>query len=312
MLTVHPKQAFAALAKRPAALTVRGTLRLEPARPIPLPEELHATGLDAHDCTWLTRLPQRLRLAGRLDVSGCLGLRELPSDLQATSIVMRACPGLTTLPDGLRLSFLDATDCSAFARFPEHGHFAHGHLRLRNCVSLRELPPWLESVAGLDLAGCVGIRALPAGLRIGSFLDVAETALSALPPELVGTPLRWRGAPVDERIAFHPETLTADEVLEEPNVELRRVKLARMGYERFLAESGAVALHSDRDPGGPRQLFRIELPPDEPLVCLSVICPSTTRRYVLRVPPTLTRCHDAAAWIAGFDDPAEYAPELET
>jgi hypothetical protein len=312
MLTVHAKQAFQALAKQPACLTIRGTLKLDPAHPIELPSELHATALDARGCTWLERLPERLVLSGRLDISSCLGLRELPKELRATSIVMRACTGLTTLPEDLELSFLDATDCTAFTRFPERGHFAHGHLLLRNCLNLRELPAWIESVAGLDLAGCLAIRSLPAGIRIGSFLDVAETALDGLPPELAGTPLRWRGAPVDSRIAFHPETLSAEEVLQETNVELRRVKLARMGYERFLTESGAVAVHTDRDPGGPRQLFRIELPSDEPLVCLSVICPSTARRYVLRVPPTLTRCHDAAAWIAGFDDPSEYAPELET
>jgi hypothetical protein len=290
----------------------RKSLQLNPTKPVELPRELKAVGLDARDCTWLRNLPEKLELSGRLDVSGCVTLRELPKQLRATSIVMRGCSSITTLPEALELSFLDASDCAAFARWPERGSFAHGHLRLRNCVSLRELPGWIHSVAGLDLAGCVGISTLPAGLQIGSFLDLADTAISELPAELAGTPLRWRGAPIDERIAFRPETISAGEVLEEQNVELRRAKLARMGYERFLSEAKAVAIDADRDPGGPRQLFRIELTSDEPLVCLSVLCPSTGRRYVLRVPPTTTRCHDAAAWIAGFDDPAAYAPELET
>lgn len=290
----------------------RKSLKLHPTKPVELPRELKAVGLDARDCTWLRSLPEKLELSGRLDVSGCVALRELPTQLRASSIVMRGCVSITTLPEDLELSFLDARDCPAFARWPERGSFAHGHLRLRNCVSLRELPSWIHSVAGLDLAGCVGISRLPAGLRIGSFLDLADTAIRELPPELAFTPLRWRGAPIDERVAFRPETISADEVLEEQNVELRRAKLARMGYERFLSEAKAVAIDADRDPGGPRQLFRIELTSDEPLVCLSVLCPSTGRRYVLRVPPTTTRCHDAAAWIAGFDDPAAYAPEVET
>lgn len=312
MAAVSSKDALAALKQEPDTLLVRGTLTLDPKRPMKLPRVLRAMGLDARGCHWLETLPQTLELTGRLDVSGCLGLRELPAGLRAGALSMRGCAGIATLPEGIELSFLDATDCAAFARFPEHGKLEHGHLVLRNCVSLRALPSWLHSVAALDLAGCVGIAALPAGLRIGSFLDVADTQLTGLPTPLFGTPLRWRGAPVDERIAFHPESISAVEVLAELNVELRRVKLSRMGYERFLAESGAVAVHADRDPGGPRQLFRIDLSQDEPLVCLSVICPSTARRYVLRVPPTVTRCHDAAAWIAGFDDPSQYAPEVET
>ena len=66
------------------------------------------------------------------------------------------------------------------------------------------------------------------------------------------------------------------------------------------------------DRGGPRRLVRVELKNDEALVCVSVICPSTDRRYVIRVPPTMTTCHQAVAWVAGFDDPDEYQPLAET
>lgn len=312
------KELWATLTKRetpadpPAPATVPGSIKLDPQKPIDLPNELEAVSLDASNCQWLKALPEKLTLSGRLNISGCIGLRQLPARLVTTSLVMRDCSTIETLPEGIELSFLDATNCSAFARFPARGAFSHGHLVLRNCVSLRSLPDWITSVAGLDLAGCVGIDRLPRGIRIGSFLDLADTGITSLPDELAGTPLRWRGAPVDERIAFRPESISTAEVLEETNVEMRRVKLSRMGYERFLSEAGAVAIHADRDPGGARELFRIELANDEPLVCLSVICPSTGRHYVLRVPPTLTLCHDAAAWIAGFDDPSAYAPEVET
>jgi hypothetical protein len=51
---------------------------------------------------------------------------------------------------------------------------------------------------------------------------------------------------------------------------------------------------------------------DEDLVCVSVICPSTGRQYVIRVPPTVTTCHQAIAWVAGFDDPDQYRPVAES
>ena len=41
-------------------------------------------------------------------------------------------------------------------------------------------------------------------------------------------------------------------------------------------------------------------------------CPSTGRQYLLGVPTTVRSCHAAAAWLAGFDDPAEYQPLKET
>ncbi|ULH16181.1 hypothetical protein MF271_06080 [Deinococcus sp. KNUC1210] len=51
---------------------------------------------------------------------------------------------------------------------------------------------------------------------------------------------------------------------------------------------------------------------DESLVALNMQCPSTGRSYFIRVPPSTTTCHQAAAWIAGFDDPAQYRPVMES
>ncbi|MDB6133792.1 MAG: hypothetical protein JWM59_2035 [Verrucomicrobiales bacterium] len=55
-------------------------------------------------------------------------------------------------------------------------------------------------------------------------------------------------------------------------------------------------------------------PPVPPrLVCyLECRCPSTGRRYLLPVPPAVRTCRAAAAWMAGFDNPDDYAPLLET
>ena len=80
----------------------------------------------------------------------------------------------------------------------------------------------------------------------------------------------------------------------------------------FKAECGHTVRAKDEDAGGPRQLLRIELEGDEPLVGLACCCPSTGRQYFIRVPPATKTCHQAAAWIAGFDDPKLYKPALET
>jgi len=64
--------------------------------------------------------------------------------------------------------------------------------------------------------------------------------------------------------------------------------------------------------GGIRRLLRIDLPGDEPFVGLVVFDPSTARQYVLRVPPDMTSCRQAAAWVAGFDNPDDYRPVVET
>lgn len=86
--------------------------------------------------------------------------------------------------------------------------------------------------------------------------------------------------------------------------------MMRMGYDRFLDLANPTVL--DEDLGGNRQLLKIVIPQDEDLVALSVSCPSTARRHVIRVPPRMTTCRQAAAWIAGFDNPDDYKPLFET
>ena len=144
--------------------------------------------------------------------------------------------------------------------------------------------------------------------------ETAEIAIieEFLPAQMGDTRLRWRGVRIDQRVAFQPESLTASEILQERNAELRRVKIERMGALEFAQQANAQVLDEDRDPGGPRRLLRIDLQEDEPLVGLNCRCPSTGREYLLRVPPQMKSCHQAAAWIAGFDDPSDYHPDHES
>ncbi|ADV65761.1 DUF6745 domain-containing protein [Deinococcus maricopensis] len=274
-----------------------------------LPERLNVGELLARNLP-ITHVPASTRVLFRLTLDGCPRLQHLPEGLKVGSLSLQDCPSLEHLPEGLDVCFLNISRCDALRTWPERAQVRHGHLIARDCLNLRALPAWLTHVAQLDLSGCRGITALPEGLRINGWLDVADSGLTGL-PEGQDVPLRWRGVRIDAHVAFHPERITAAEVLAQPNAEVRRVMMERMGAERFLQEAGAEELDRDHDAGGERRLLRVNLPNDEPFVAVSVACPSTGRAYVLRVPPTIRTAHAASAWLAGFDDPALYQPALE-
>ncbi len=173
----------------------------------------------------------------------------------------------------------------------------------------------MQRLSALNVRDCPNLSALPANLVVSGWLDLGHSGLkeeAALPVGLAQTQLRWAGINVDWRIAFEPETIAVEEVLEERNAERRRVLLDRYGYGRFIQDSQAEILDRDKDPGGPRQLLRVKLEGDEDLVVMSCFCPSTQRQYMIRVPPATSSCRHASAWIAGFDNPDDYHPLKET
>jgi hypothetical protein len=280
----------AALTVLPANLKVK-RLILNGCRALrTLPRGFHCYELEMRN-SGVVELPYDLRVDYRLNLEGSTSLKALPVGLKVGVLVLRDCVALEALPEGLDVYFLDLAGCVKLTYWPESAGIRAGCLNIRGCENLRSLPGGLSNLAWVDLAGS-GVTELPASLR--------------------GVRLRWRGVQVDERIAFHPEMITAPEVLDEQNTERRRVLLERMGYDAFMAQANAKVLDQDSDPGGPRRLLRVKLPGDEPLVCVSVRCPSTGRQYLLRVPPTTRTCHQAAAWLAGFDNPADYRPIVET
>ena len=173
---------------------------------------------------------------------------------------------------------------------------------------------WAENGSRSSISrDCSRLTTLPEGLQVGSWIEIAGSGITALPRSLAGVRLRWHGVTIDERIAFHPETIAADEVLAEENAELQRVLLERCGLERFMLEAQAEVLDADHDAGGVRKLLHVPLgEEEEPLVCVMVHCPSTGGRYLLRVPPNMKTCHQAVAWTAGFDDPKLYHPVAES
>lgn len=295
----------------PAGLRVRRLVLSGNWNPQHLLSGLRCYELDLKN-TRIETLPADLSVEYRLDLESCRSLLSLPEGLKVGSLILRDCVWLEALPEGLDVYFLDISGCTRITRWPERGRIEVGRLAARGCAQLRSLPPWLSRLAQLDLRDCSNICELPQGLTVSSWIDVAGTQVRSLPPSLSGVQLRWRGVAVDERVAFRPETITAEEILAEPNAERRRVLLERMGYEAFLSRANAIVLDQDTDPGGPRRLLRVPMENDEDLVCVSLVCPSTNRQYVIRVPPTMQSCRQAVAWMAGFDDPDKYQPLVET
>ena len=45
---------------------------------------------------------------------------------------------------------------------------------------------------------------------------------------------------------------------------------------------------------------------------VKVVDPSTGRKYVLRVPPKSRTASEGVAWTFGFDNEADYQPEMES
>jgi hypothetical protein len=183
------------------------------------------------------------------------------------------------------------------------------------CASLNisgcdvQIPERLE-VNFFDISHCQHINTLPDSIRIHSVLEVAHSGLRGLPPRM-RVRLHWEGVHISERVAFYPETLSGQEVLQEENLEVRRVMLERVGYERLMLEVGGLIVDRDQDAGGERKLIRIPLDDDEDIYMISVNCPSTAHHYVLRVPPHMRTCRQAVAWTAGFDNPDDYQPIAE-
>lgn len=291
-----------------------------------LPDGLHVgRDLVLRHCR-LHRLPNRLSLDRHLLVDRCPALTDTPSELAVgRNARFIHCAQLQRVPAPIRVGH-----SLYFRHCPELHELASnqqvpGTLDLQGCTSLTTLPANLRIGSKLRLAGCSGVLTLPDDLHVGRAIDLRDSALRDLPPALAQRcRLLWHGLLIDAEVAFHPEQLTAERVLTERNAELRRVMLERAGVEQILAKADAKVVDSDMDAGGERRLYRVSQSAGEPsanpfiaarrlVFCyLLCQCPSTGRKYLLRVPPEMQTCRQAAAWMSGFENADDYRPILET
>lgn len=120
------------------------------------------------------------------------------------------------------------------------------------------------------------------------------------------------GVPVPAAAVEDPESFDPREALTHENVEVRRVLLDHLGWDRIVTGSGLTPQAED-DHG---RLWQLPTADEEPLLLLEVenATPEEDghhRRYFLRVPPDMRTPREATAWTFGLSE-LEYAPDAES
>lgn len=119
----------------------------------------------------------------------------------------------------------------------------------------------------------------------------------------------WHGIVVPEYIIAQPTLITPEKIMNEENVEIARIMVARYGQDNFIRDSGFKPIQSD-DYG---ELYYVHINRGiEPIVAVHVKDPSTDREYFLYVPPHITTAHQGVAWTFGYDNVNDYNPDKET
>lgn len=335
----------------PDGLEVLGDLVLDGLPLSYLPDGLVVGGdLLINNCRQLRELPPTLKIGGRLRVARSpisslsesiqigKGVRFKACDFKvlhlpvafANSICIHSCTQLETIRgltrvggdllilNGVRLKHLPD-------RLEVEGRFS-----LDRCRELVELPRQLE-VQGIDvgegianwrpvlsLVGCQNVKQLPDLRNVNGSIDLADCGVEDLSDEqLEGLTVRWRGVPIEARVLFRPKSIRPEEIFTQRNAEIRRVMLERIGTNRLMQKTSSRVVDNDSDSGGVRRLihFRVKLPSRgvrNEYRFLNCFCPSTGREYLLQVSPDVGTCRAAAAWLAGFENPDDYHPLIET
>lgn len=117
----------------------------------------------------------------------------------------------------------------------------------------------------------------------------------------------FRGVKIPKDIYFYPERIKVEQIITESNVEVRRIMLELMGYEKFLTQMPHRVVHKD----GEYALIRIYWhKQEESIMLVKVKCSSSGAWYTLRVPPNMKTCKEALAWTFNVS-PEEYVLEEE-
>jgi hypothetical protein len=110
------------------------------------------------------------------------------------------------------------------------------------------------------------------------------------------TVFAWHGVEVPAEWGSTPrERWKAEWLFKTENAEVRRILIEALGYERIMEALGGELIHAERD----MELREIRGIDVEPVRLLKVVCPSTARTYVLRVPPYIDQCEPARRWTFG-------------
>lgn len=159
----------------------------------------------------------------------------------------------------------------------------------------------------------------------------------------------WHGTRIPPRIIEQSDDITAQEIVQEPNMEIRRIMMEKCGIERLLDAAKMVqetetgwycknhgnkmvfnTLHREdchrcfqprpkKAETAKESLWRLELREDEPVVMCKVLNSSPEpdghfKTYVLRVPPQTQTVQQGIAWSFGYEGNQRdaYVPVVET
>lgn len=127
----------------------------------------------------------------------------------------------------------------------------------------------------------------------------------------------WHAARECQRLAEHLNRLhhhrmgwspiKIAEIDREENVEMQRELIEAIGgLERYAKRAKFVTLHSDET-----GTLMERQTSAQPIRAVAVTCPSTGRRYLLRVPPTTATAKAGVAWTFGLTED-EYCPTAQS
>lgn len=113
----------------------------------------------------------------------------------------------------------------------------------------------------------------------------------------------WHGVNVDRGIIMEPEKITTKEILAEKNQEIKRIKIERYGYMRYVQDMGGVKIAEDET----GKLWHLK---SENISVVEVVNGSPEpngeyRKYFLSVPPEMKTAIEAVAWTYGMS-PEKY------
>lgn len=103
-------------------------------------------------------------------------------------------------------------------------------------------------------------------------------------------------------IVEHPEQITVQMVDEEADLEVKRIMIERMGYKKYLHESGAKLVDMDGGLGLEGSACRSLMEDKHGFKFLVGTDGSTARVYIMNVPREAKTCVEAHSMIAGFDE----------
>lgn len=104
------------------------------------------------------------------------------------------------------------------------------------------------------------------------------------------------GVHVGEQVIHRPETQTLNQIDQEHNAEVRRIRIERYGWQSYLQQKNALVVEHRRNEIEQTDESLMELEGIKVLVCA---CPSTGRVYAMEVDPDCQTIKQAQAYLSG-------------